>query len=378
MIKKLPNYTNLEKLFKSFNIDPMAINIMKDKKAKNLFLIKDLKTPAGNILKQEALSIGAELATPPETIICGKPSIDCVLMCSDKELKNLIKKLKVQPFGLKQISKELKKYLKINRFPLEIMGVLNINEDSFYKQSRAGDDVLERSLKMIEDGANIIDIGGLSSRPGSVAISQEEELLRVKPIIDILYSNKIHKKITLSIDSYRPKVIEYALQNGFTIVNDITGLKDDEVCRIVSKYGTRVCIMHKKGTPKTMQEDPQYKDVVLDVKDFFKQQIEKAKKFGIKDLILDVGIGFGKTLDHNIELINLQEDFLSLGYPLLIGASRKSMIDNIIPTKVEDRLSGTLAIHIQAVINGASIIRCHDVKEHFQALKVLETLRDRI
>lgn len=349
---------------------------MVDKKATEIFLIKNLRTPGANILKQDALSIGAELAVPKMTITCEAERVDAVLMCSKKQLKELIKKEKLQPFGLKKLANELEGFVKFKSHPLKIMGVLNINEDSFYEKSRVEEDeVLKRALKMVEEGADIIDIGGVSSRPGSKAVSWETEMERVKPVIDILFKNKIHKKVKLSIDSYTPKVIEYALKNGFSIVNDITGLENDEVCKVAAAHGAEVCIMHMDRDPETMQKNPVYDDVVLDIKEFFKEQIEKAKKFGIEKIVLDVGIGFGKTLEHNIELLNHQEDFLTFGYPVLIGASRKSMIGKISSSSPEQRLGGTLVIHFQAVENGASIVRCHDVPEHAQAFKVLQKIK---
>lgn len=258
----------------------------------------------------------------------------------------------------------------------KIMGILNINSDSFFSKSRIDISAAQEKIeKMINDGADIIDIGGLSSRPGSKSISDEEELKRVKDIIDIVYKNRYFEKAIFSLDSYSPLCLDYALTYGFKIVNDITGLNNYEVCKVAQKHKAAVCIMHMKGNPQDMQENPEYEDVVKEVDSFFDERIEKAKSFGIKDIILDVGIGFGKTLQHNIELIKNHKHFLHFGYPLLIGASRKSMIDKISPSFVEDRLPGTLIIHFEAVRNGASIIRCHDVKEHVQALRVYEVLK---
>ncbi|MDR0467691.1 MAG: dihydropteroate synthase [Campylobacteraceae bacterium] len=257
----------------------------------------------------------------------------------------------------------------------QIMGILNINSDSFFEKSRVNIHLAQEKIEnMIDDGADIIDIGGLSSRPESDTISEEEEFKRVKDIIDIVYKNRYFEKVIFSLDSYSVLCLDYALSNGFKIVNDITGLENDDVCKIAKKHNATVCIMHMKGNPKDMQKDPKYEDVVKEVDSFFAYRIEKAKSFGIKDIILDVGIGFGKNLEHNIKLIKQQKHFLHFGFPLLIGVSRKSMIDKISPSKIEDRLPGTLIAHFEAVRNGASIVRCHDVKEHIQALKVFEAL----
>ncbi len=258
----------------------------------------------------------------------------------------------------------------------KIMGVINANEDSFFKGSRfEGSNAILAIEQMIEDGANIIDIGGVSSRPGSISVSAQEELKRVKPIIDLVFEQKLYEKVKFSLDSYEPEVLRYALDKGFKIVNDITGLSNDEVCKVAASYKAQVVIMHMQKNPENMQENPKYDDVVLDIDKFFKQRIKKAKSFGIEDIVLDVGIGFGKTLEHNLKLLKNLEYFNHFDCELLIGASRKSMIDMIVPSSIEQRLPGTLAIHLEAINNGASIIRCHDVKEHFQAIKVQDFIK---
>lgn len=260
-------------------------------------------------------------------------------------------------------------------YKTRIMGVLNANEDSFFSNSRFNEKQAASKIEqMIEDNAHIIDIGAVSSKPGSQAVSEEVELKRIKNIVDTIYENKYFEKVDFSIDSYAPSVIEYVLDRGFKIVNDITGLKNDEVCKIASKYNASVVIMHMQNDPSSMQNNPQYKDVVLEIDEYFQKQIAKAKSFGINDIILDVGIGFGKTLEHNLKLLKNLEHFKHFGYEVLIGASRKSMIDKITPCAVEHRLPGTLAIHLESIKNGASIVRCHDVKEHFQAIKVQEAI----
>jgi dihydropteroate synthase len=227
---------------------------------------------------------------------------------------------------------------------------------------------------MIEEGADIIDIGGVSSRPGSEYCGVKEELKRVTPIIQEIYKKEIYKNVTFSIDSFAPEVIDFALNSGFKIANDITGLANDEVAKVIGKYDAKVCIMHIKGTPKEMQNKPFYEDVILEVDKYFQERIEKAYKYGINDIILDVGIGFGKRLEDNLKLIKHLQHFKRFGYELLIGASRKSMIDAIIPTPVENRLSGSLAIHLKSIKNGANIIRCHDVAEHKQAIEVAKAI----
>ena len=369
--------SNITSYLKELGVEGGGIKIM-SKKAELFFIkIRDLKTPAVNILKQDALSVGAELAVPGGVILCQKPYYDCLLIGTKRQLEYLARKELAQPFGLKEVAKLIKELLYPKKFDLKIMGVINANSDSFYSGSRfQGKEAIEQIEQLIVDGANIIDIGGVSSRPGSKAVSEEEELSRVKDILDVINSQKLYQKATFSIDSYSPKVVEYALNSGFKIVNDITGAKNDKLISLTKKYGARICIMHMQGTPESMQLNPQYEDVVYEVDQFFANQIAKCEKFGLskEDIILDVGIGFGKTLEHNLELLKAHQHFTHFGCELLIGASRKSLIDKITPTPTEHRLPGTLIIHTKAVERGATIVRCHDVKEHHQAFKVWEKL----
>jgi dihydropteroate synthase len=366
-----------KEFYKNLGCDSGGISILSKKSKLHTLYIKDLHVGAANILKQDALSIGADLAVPSGVIIAKDKYVDAVLIGTTKHFETLSRKELAQPFGLKKLASELKNYVKENYYQTKIMGVLNANEDSFFKNSRFDNSQANlRIEKMIEDGANIIDIGAVSSRPGSIAVEEEVELQRIKDIVDTIYKNKYYEKVDFSIDSYAPKVIDYVLNHGFKIVNDITGLQNDEVCKIAAIYDAQVVIMHMQNNPENMQEEPFYENVILQIDEYLKNQISKANSFGIKDIVLDVGIGFGKTLEHNLTLLKNLEHFSHFGYELLIGASRKSMIDKIVPSSIEQRLPGSLAIHLESIRNGASIIRCHDVKEHFQAIKVFEAINN--
>ena len=366
-----------KKFYENLGCDSGGISILSKKSKLHTLYIKNIHVGAANILKQDALSIGADLAVPSGVIIAKDKFVDAVLIGTTKHFETLSRKELAQPFGLKELAKTLKDYVKEQNYPTKIMGVLNANEDSFFKNSRFDNSQANlRIEKMIEDGANIIDIGAVSSRPGSIAVEEDVELQRIKDIVDTIYKNKYYEKVDFSIDSYAPKVIDYVLNHGFKIVNDITGLENDEVCKIAASYNAQVVIMHMQNNQTTMQNNPTYENVILEIDTYLKNQIQKAQSFGIEDIVLDVGIGFGKTLEHNLLLLKNLEHFKHFGYELLIGASRKSMIDKITPTPIEDRLSGTLAIHLESIRNGASIIRCHDIKEHFQAIKVFEAINN--
>mgnify|MGYP002640356333 CR=1 FL=1 len=376
-VQKLSSDIHAKELLKKLGVDGGGVSILASKMQHHLIYIKELAVGGANILKQDALSIGADLAVPRGTVIAKEPFVDCVLIANQQQLEILSRKELAQPFGLKELAIQLGKMTKIRKpKKVEIMGVINANDDSFFDGSRFKDlEAIKKIETLIEEGADIIDIGAVSSRPNAPEVSAKEELLRISPILEEIKKNKFYENVRFSVDSYTPEVIFKALESGFSIVNDITGLENDEVCRLCAEYRATAVIMHMQGTPQTMQNNPKYEDLVSNVYTFLDTRIQKAQSFGLDDIIVDVGVGFGKSLGDNLSLIKNLEHFLMLKKRILVGASRKSMIDKIYPSKVEERLAGTLAIHLEALRNGASILRVHDVKEHVQALKVFEALR---
>ncbi|MCX5776795.1 MAG: dihydropteroate synthase [Candidatus Firestonebacteria bacterium] len=257
-----------------------------------------------------------------------------------------------------------------------VMGVLNITPDSFSDGgihfSEAG--AVERALKMAEEGADIIDIGGESTRPGASKINYKEEMKRVLPAL-----KKIVKKIKIpiSVDTYKYEVAKAALEEGAAIINDITGLAHSpKLAELTARANAGLIIMHIKGTPLNMQQQPKYKDVVKEIKNYLKKRAETGVEAGNKreSIIIDPGLGFGKTPEHNLIILKNLRDFVKLGYPVLIGASRKSFIGKILKTESNARLEGSLAVAVLAVKEGASIIRVHDVKETVRALRVAEAI----
>lgn len=375
-VERLGNGCDIRSELERIGVDGGGISILGAKAECYRIRIRDLHVGAANILKQDALSVGADLAVPKGTVTASIPRVEALLIATERQLRQLILKEKAQPFGLKQLSAELESFFKPSSADVQVMGIINANDDSFYPGSRfSGSHAIETIAEMVEEGARIIDVGGVSSRPGSAAVGADEELSRVRPIIDALYGERFHERVRLSLDSYEPSVVRYALERGFTIVNDITGLANDEVARLCGEYAATAIIMHMQGTPQTMQESPRYDAVLHEVEDFFRERIAKAERFGIRDVILDCGIGFGKRLEDNLALISHHRHFLRLGKPMLVGASRKSMIDAISPAASRERLPGTLAIHLKAIEEGATIVRVHDVKEHVQAIRVAQALR---
>lgn len=258
-----------------------------------------------------------------------------------------------------------------------IMGVLNLTPDSFYDGGRYT--TLERALaraeQMIAEGADILDIGGESTRPGADPVPLEEEIRRTLPVIEAIAARY---DIALSIDTTKSEVARLALQAGAHIVNDISGMRfDPRMPEVVAEAGALAILMHIKGTPKTMQQNPTYEDVVREVRDTLAQHAERAQQAGIpkEHIWLDPGIGFGKTLEHNLQLLRRLPDLKSLGYPVLVGTSRKSFIGLILGgLPPEERLEGTLATLALAIAWGADAVRVHDVKEAFRAVKVADAL----
>ena len=377
-IFKISNTSDFSELCGIIKPQKHGQEIMKAKAKLNYIFLKNIKNPAANILKQDALSIGAELVSTHSAILGGADENNALLIANDKQLALLAKKEKIQDFKLKELANFLDEYLKQNNAPKpEIMGVLNFNDDSLYESSRTKtSELLSKCEQMINDGATYIDIGAVSSRPGSVYIGAEAEFARIKPIIDLLYQEKIFERVKLSLDSFDEKCLNYALERGFSLVNDISA--DLNLANLAKKHGASYCLMHKIGEPKTMQENIEQKsrgrDILEIVDDFFALNLAKLKQMGIKNIILDIGIGFGKSAHENMVLIKHLEHFLRFNYPLLVGASRKSVINAYFPSSAPQRLAGSLFLHQQAVQNGASIIRTHDVYEHAQTLAMQTAL----
>lgn len=255
-----------------------------------------------------------------------------------------------------------------------IMGVVNVTPDSFSDGGLFLDAerAVEHAKRLVEEGADIVDVGGESSRPGSDPVTGEEELNRVGPVVTAL-AKKLN--VPISIDTYKPGTADRCLDLGATMVNDITGLRCAAMRQVVARHDVPAVIMHMKGEPKTMQENPSYGDVVSDVKDFLARRALVAEQSGVRQVVIDPGIGFGKTVAHNMTLLRRLSELKALPYPVLIGVSRKSSIGQITGATVDERLPGTLAATAIAVLNGADVVRVHDVKECSQAVQIAEAIR---
>jgi dihydropteroate synthase len=259
----------------------------------------------------------------------------------------------------------------------KVMGIINVTPDSFYKGSRVTreKEIIETAVRMIGEGADILDVGGYSSRPGATVVSSAEEEERVLNAIRL-----IHRELPeaiISIDTFRSEIALKAVTGcGAHIINDISGGEaDKDMFQVVEKLNIPYIMMHMKGTPATMQDNPVYDDVVADILQWFSKKIVMLHSAGVKDIILDPGFGFGKTACHNFELLQHLEDFAIAGLPLLVGVSRKAMIWKTLGISADDALNGTSVLNAVALLKGADILRVHDVKEAVQAVQLIEQLK---
>ena len=373
---------------KAVGVDDAGTNLMAPKTLNRVIKVDGVDARGASILKQDMLSLGGDAALPMDVYTLKQKEVSVILIGHLKQYRRLLKKLKIQPYGLKKVAEEveiaLKNFeattiLKTASFEFDfskrtyLMGVLNVTPDSFSDggQFNTVEAAVRQAQSLEEVGADVVDIGGQSTRPGSCQVSVEEEIERVIPALRAV-KNKV--KIPISIDSYKPQVVEAALDAGAEIVNDINGLRDKAVRSLVVKNQAPVIIMHMQGTPQNMQDNPSYDDVVEDIYKFFEEQsrlvIEEGA--GSDKVIIDPGIGFGKTLEHNLEILRRLSEFKSLGFPLLVGTSRKSFIGTLTGAEVMERLFGTIASVSLAVASGANIVRVHDASAAKQALQVVD------
>jgi dihydropteroate synthase len=373
-------------------VDPTGIKLMEGKSLHFNLKIERIEPRTANLIKQEMLSLGGDVAVDGRGLDCSTKQTDALLMGTQKHFEKLILKLEQYP-GLQSLGQSLKEAIKnISKTYFTIrcrkkvlalgkrtllMGVLNVTPDSF---SDGGlffdkDKAIVHGLRMVEEGADILDIGGESTRPGSKPLELEEELRRVIPVIETL-TKEIN--LPISIDTYKSTVAERAIEAGAEIINDISGLHfDQNLAKVAAKEGTPLILMHIRGTPETMQRDVHYESLFSEILQFLKDSIQMAESAGVDpgQIIVDPGIGFGKTLEDNLLIIKNLFEFRILGKPILLGTSRKSFLGKILNAGTEDRLEGTLSSIAIGVLNGAHIIRSHDVLQAKRTIAVADAIR---
>ncbi len=359
--------------------DPAGVARMIDKAGFLAIRVEGLRAPAANILKQEMLSLGADAAVARGVVNGSVDRSDALILGTRKQVRRLVRKLRPQPFGLKALAAELQELLardeprefrwhggvlRLDGRPL-VMGILNVTPDSF---SDGGDyfdreAALDRALQMVDEGADLLDVGGESTRPGAPPVSQEEEERRVVPVIEHL-AHRVG--VPISVDTYKAAVARRAVEAGAALVNDVSGLRmDPAMAGTVAALGAGLVVMHMRGDPRTMQSDTRYADLVGEIFKALEESVDRAVEAGVDRarVWVDPGIGFGKSAEQNLVLLRRLGEFRSLACPVLVGASRKSFIGRTLGIEdPKDRLEGSLAAAVVAVWNGARILRVHDVR----------------
>ena len=381
---------------KQIGVTSHGIESMYEKSHCLAIKLKNIKLGAANIIKQDMLSIGGDAAVSRGVVNGKVERSDVIILGNLKMIHLLIKKLSFQDiFEIPQIITRLQKLLEIEerRLPFifkagdhtltldrtHIMGILNVTPDSFYDGGKHNlfDAAMRQIEKMVNEGADIIDIGGESTRPFSEKVTVQEELDRVLRII----SKAIQRfDVPLSIDTYKAEVAKAALDEGVRIVNDISGLQfDPHMAETIAQYhDVAVIVMHIKGTPRDMQKDPTYDDVIEEILQYLSKSISIAENANIptNQIIIDPGMGFGKRIQDNYKIIHKLAEFKCLDKPVLIGCSNKSFIGWILKTEKEERLEGTLGAHAYAIMQGANIIRVHEVGPHKKLAQIIDAIKD--
>ena len=380
----------------SIGAHPASLPIFAHKSEIVPYKLLGVRTPAANILKQEMLAAGGDAVVPTGCIVNADKYVNVVLLGTLKQYKIVLKKLELmQYFGLKQVATELQEAVAAALEPAAlrttladgrvltydkmcVMGILNITPDSFYEGSRVSAlaDVVARAGQMLEQGAQVLDIGGESTRPGSDSVDGDEERRRVLPVIEAL--RREYPEAVLSVDTYRADTAEAALSVGADIINDISAMEADaRMADVVVRTKAPIILMHMRGTPKNMQQNCQYQDVVQEVAVYLAQRAQLLREQGVgaDKIILDPGIGFAKDVEQNLRLMRDLHVLTSFGYPVLLAASRKSTIGAVLGgIPAAERLEGTIATSLQAVYAGAQMVRVHEVLPNLRAIRMLEAI----
>jgi dihydropteroate synthase len=374
-------------------------NIMVNKIFPLALKVKGVKPRAADIIKQEMLSRMGDVVTSRDSLIQTEGTTDIIILGTEKSIRSLAEKIKCQPFGLKILSEEITAYLSLLNEKKQqetitigskvfdpnssgcgalVMGILNVTPDSFFDGGlyNQKEKASRRAEEIVKEGADLIDVGGMSSRPGSQPVSIDEEMTRVIPAIKHIGDNY---DVLISIDTYRSEVALEAIKAGACIVNDISGLvMDEKIISVAAEAKASLVIMHMQGAPLTMQENPFYCDVIDEIYDFLYSRSCAAITAGVESsrIIIDPGIGFGKKLEHNIEILARLNDFTNMGFPVMAGASRKSFIGSLLGgLPADERLYGSVSAAVCAFLNGAGILRVHDVKQTVEALKIAAAVK---
>lgn len=369
LIKQIKN-ADWEKELEIIGFDKTYRHKYTDKFMFKNLKIYNLSTPQANILKQTALTVGGDCAIHREVITGKIEKSDVILSGSFAQLNKIAKKLKHQPFGLSELADKITAQLVEKRNKTKIIGILNITPNSFSDGGmyNTTERACEHFKQLIAEGADIVDIGAESTKQGAPAVSSGKQLEKIMPVLRFIKQEKYN--IPISIDTRNSIVAEECLKNGASIINDVSGLKyDKDMAKIIAKYGGGLILQHSLGNEKNMEEKPNYKNLIDDIFQDLSRQVDYAKSCGIENIIIDAGIGFDKDLEDNFKIINRLEEFYSLGYPVMIGLSRKSLL-GLKDADNDERDLYTLALNTLAIEHHIDFIRVHNVKIHRKLMDI--------
>ncbi len=373
-------------------VDPIGIESMREKIFHLNLKIEEVDCRLATLLKQEMVELGGDIAMDERIIDCSESTSDVILMGTQNQIKALTDRLENRFNGLQGVAVRIRECLNnLEDLPhtirfrktvlrlderTHLMGILNVTPDSFSDGGMffTPDKAISHGIDLVSQGADIIDIGGESTRPGAKPLPEDEELRRVIPVIEGL-SARID--VPISIDTYKSSIAERAIEAGAQMINDISGLKfDPEMADVAAKHDVPIVLMHIRGTPEVMQSDVHYDCLLTEIMEYLEEGIEIAEEAGVdtNQIIVDPGIGFGKTVDHNLKIIHHLAELKSLGKPIMLGVSRKSFIGKILDAEVDQRIEGTLASISAAIMNGANILRVHDVAPARKAAQMVDAI----
>ncbi|MEA4902855.1 dihydropteroate synthase [Desulfitobacterium sp.] len=387
---KLDNLEEAKRAIAQIGSDSGGIAFMAGKSLGKAIKVENVPLPAAHILKQEMLSVGGDAAVHRNVIVNKVEATDVLLLGTVRQFEQFAQKILAQPFGLKELGQQLKALLKGLEPPQErtlacrgrelvlgkrtlVMGILNVTPDSFSDGGRYVDlkQAVSHAEQMIEEGADLIDIGAESTRPGTVPISAQEEWSRLEPVLKELLPRTT---VPISLDTYKAEVAEKGLEAGVNIINDIWGLQGDpDMARVVGKYHAPVIVMHN-------QKELNYHHLLGDMMAFFRRSIQLAEENGLSrdEIIVDPGIGFAKTREQDLEVMSRLDELKSLGHPILLAASRKRLIGHVLDLPVDQRLEGTIATSVAGVAAGVDMIRVHDVLANRRAIDMADAIYRRL
>ncbi len=385
-VLKIPNLEAARTELLSIGVDDPGVAIMAPKAVHRVIKLEGVPVRAANILKQEMLAVGGEAGVARGVSEFSVETSDVLLMGTESQLKRVAEKLRRQPFGLKAVAAEIAELvqnlgrkkmgvLSCREYSLPvgertlIMGILNVTPDSFSDGGRYVDPekAVERAREMVAQGADIIDVGAESTRPGHTPVGAEEELRRLTPVVRRLVREL---DVPISVDTMKARVAKAMLEEGVHIINDVWGLqRDPDMARVAAEYNTPVVVMHNK-------EKAVYKSLMGEILSFFRKSFEIAVRAGLREenLVIDPGFGFGKTAEQNLVVLGRLGELKVLGRPILLGTSRKSTIGKVLDLPVEERVEGTAATVAVGIVNGANIVRVHDVKEMTRVARMTDAI----